>query len=263
LHASGVNGEAYAVQTASSRNFANPSTAPGVWAADVGSTIALASTGTVVPCKRFSYFFDVITVPSTHIALLGQSNALGSTDSPPTYAVPELGELWIRGARKLNYGHQDRVGVEQLLEPSRKLSKVAWGGTDIAEWLDFRLDIAFADTADAGLTPTITIWIQGESDANDAAKAAAYEAHLTELLGRVDAEWGVQDLIVVPLLSGSQPYRDQVNAAIEAVAVARGDMVALATDGIPKDADGVHYSRAGFEILAARIKAEIIAVEAP
>ncbi|MCB9674562.1 MAG: lamin tail domain-containing protein [Alphaproteobacteria bacterium] len=59
-HDSGINGETYSVQTASSTNFSSPNTTPNNWTADVGSTVSLSTTGTLPACNSFSYFFDVI-----------------------------------------------------------------------------------------------------------------------------------------------------------------------------------------------------------
>lgn len=251
-----MNGEAYAVQTASARNFADPSTEPAVWAADVGETIALATTGTVVPCRRFSYYFDVVTVPSTHVAILGQSNGRGSRQATPipTYAVPEPGQLWVEGVRQTHYGADDRVAVEQLLEPARRVTKSAVQGSSIADWLDEHLDDAFDDAAAAGLTPSVVVWVQGEQDSSEAGGWPTYPEDLAELRGRIGDEWGVQALFVAPLLSmvspAVAPRQGEINAAFEAAALDDPIVRTIETAGLAKQADGVHYSRPGYAGLA-------------
>lgn len=202
---------------------------------------------------------------ATAIAILGQSNGEGHPDATPvpTRTISATGELWIDGVDQSAYGAvEDRVAVESLLAPSRRVTKSAQSNTSIAEWLGGLLDDAFGHAEDASLAPTVTLWIQGERDSREEGGWATYATSLGALLDAVETEWGAQTLIVIPYLSGlpADPYTrmGEVNAAFDAVAAARANVVLIETADLEKQGDNVHYTRAGYDRLAVRIRDALV-----
>lgn len=199
------------------------------------------------------------------VAILGQSNGAGSTLAVPvpTGSVPATGELWIGGVEQSDYGAvADRVAVETLLAPNRRVTKSAIVNTSIAEWLGGLLDDAFDHATAANLVPAVTLWIQGEKDSRVEGGFATYAASLTTLIATIDAEWGAQTLIVIPLLSllppETYPEMATVNAAFATVAAADSRVVLIPTSDLQKQGDNVHYTRKGYDDLAIRIRTALV-----
>lgn len=199
---------------------------------------------------------------NTIVALHGQSNALGSGSDPvPVKAVE--GTFYLKGIVETNYGHAGGVScsVETLLAPNRTLLKRAVGGTSVQQWLDTYQPLALADAVTAGVTPTVTIWIQGEADCKNLTDVNAYIAKLTTLFSNFESAWGSQ-LFIIPLLSGlpvgTYPNMTDWNSAITTFAAGRSDVLLIETSDLEKRVDEVHYSRNGYDALARRIRAELV-----
>lgn len=197
---------------------------------------------------------------TTTFALLGQSNAVGYANIGDNATKTVEGTLWRNGVQRTAYGFSSEVSVETILAPSRTCIKRAYNGSSIQEWLDTYLDEAFADAVTAGVTPSVTIWIQGEADSKTLEDAEAYGGRLETMLDRIIAEWGPQRFIM-PLLSTLGPARQhypQLNAGVATLRDSRSDLFTHATDDIPKHTDNLHYSRKGQDMLARIFRAQMV-----
>lgn len=111
------------------------------------------------------------------------------------------------------------------------------------------------------------IWMQGESDAIDAATAGQYEANLRHLIARVRQDTGVADL---PFVAGQIDcrdlclHRDAVNGAMAAVADEDPDVSTFSTEDLGRfPSDGWHYQGPGVRQMGERFAAALLGTEAP
>ena len=149
------------------------------------------------------------------------------------------------------------------------LVKYAIGGTDIAEdWAPGEPGgpqyEGFMDTVEGALASLEgdyiaeiggMIWMQGESDANDATKAAAYEQNLTDLIATFRDELDTPNMpFVIGQISDSSTwtYGDTVQAAQDAVAGADPNTSMITTTDLPLLSDGIHYNADGTMTLGTR-----------
>jgi hypothetical protein len=87
-------------------------------------------------------------------------------------------------------------------------------------------------------------WSQGETDATDPAKAAAYGANLTELIADARRDWGVEDF-VVSRISDTGAASLAVRQAEWAVDQADPHAASFKTIGFGLQPDLIHYDAAG------------------
>lgn len=93
-------------------------------------------------------------------------------------------------------------------------------------------------------------WMQGETDAQDPAKASAYQQNLTRLIMRIRSRWGDDQTSVyvaqIDRPPGSNAGWDTVRQAQTAVAASTPNVHLTDTDPLPRQpADGVHLTGAG------------------
>lgn len=99
-------------------------------------------------------------------------------------------------------------------------------------------------------------WGQGESDAQVLAQANAYEANLTSLISAFRSDVGMGNIpVLVARLSSNInattcPYWATVRAAQEAVAGAVSGVYIVNQDNATMQADGIHYTNAGYQQIA-------------
>lgn len=237
--------------------------------------------------------------------LAGQSNMDGyayGTGLPPSMQIadPRVPLFWsgwgeFRSLAPSSYGGAVFAGPEVPLGHTLAdagvpavLVKHAVGGTDLASYW---YPGATPDAADAGpgfsvLVDTMEaaaaaldaagtpwtwagfVWMQGESDALDAGKSAAYEANLTRLIASVRAVSGEPALpAAIGLISRESiwTYTDTVRSAQQAVADADPAVVTVESDDLPRnELDLAHYDGPSNRVLGARFaRALLTGVDVP
>lgn len=88
-------------------------------------------------------------------------------------------------------------------------------------------------------------WMQGETDATDPEKAAAYGANLTDFVDHVRTEWAVDQVVVARITDTAGAYNLQVREAEWAADQADAHLVSFKTIGFEMQADHLHYDAAG------------------
>ena len=90
-------------------------------------------------------------------------------------------------------------------------------------------------------------WMQGETDAQDEAMAAAYAANLARLIAQVRLDFHAPALPVFigRIRDGQFAYAGTVRQAQAQVAAAVPNARLIDTDGLPLAADHIHYTSAG------------------
>ena len=215
----------------------------------------------------------------TLIAIAGQSNAIVfHNDGPPPYGVDPLTYIWdakehawtvmIPGVNTGTPGSPNSWGPEveiahefRQTHPDTVLAivKTAWGSTGLAQdpdafdWSPESRGEAY-DKATAILTEARQsigatefdgfFWMQGETDATDAHKAAAYQSNLTDFFSHARADWHVGN-IEFGRVAASTPYFEQVRWAQYLVDQADPHARSFDTYAYPMQGDGIHYSASG------------------
>jgi hypothetical protein len=144
------------------------------------------------------------------------------------------------------------------------IGKIAKGGTGLAadnEQLDWSpesrgemFDIATASlrAAKASLTGSahgfetwdLLAWGQGETDATDADKAAAYGDHLHDFVERARETWGLEDVALMRI-GGHGEHSAAVRKAQWALDQDDLHLLSFRTMDLPMRADDIHYDAAG------------------
>ena len=237
------------------------------------------------------------TEAATKVFLLGgQSNMAGHqtglpTTSPYNTALPDiqfwnyanngwidlqpgLGETTNDIGPEIGFGH---TLADLFPDDDIYLIKHGASGTDLAvDWnpngtgpqyntFESRVNAALANLTGAGLAPEIAgmIWMQGESDANNAAYGAAYEANLTNFINTVRSDFSTPDMPFVvgritDLTSYGFPAVAEVRTAQETVPATVGNASWIDTDDIALNpAAPGHYSMSGQITLGTRFANEI------
>lgn len=119
----------------------------------------------------------------------------------------------------------------------------------------FDLSTASIDAARANLvggpyafaTWDKAFWFQGETDAMDAAKAAAYGPNLTGFIGAARPAWDVTDFVVARIDDNAvtMPHNLAVRQAEWAVDQADDHVVSVKTLDFERQDDGLHLTAAG------------------
>jgi hypothetical protein len=218
------------------------------------------------------------------VVVAGQSNALGyglsGGDLPPGVAPDPQVRIWdgarfavmAPGRNTGSPNYPASWGPEtgfarawRAAHPDRTLYvvKYARGSTPLAaspgrDWAPASREL-FEETAGAvtaaraalehqGLEPRVAavLWMQGEADAVDPAKAAAYRANLTDLLVAIRRRWAEPDTpVVVGLIPHFGARAAQVRAAQAEVDAADPRTVTVDALGLPMQPDGLHIAAAG------------------
>ena len=148
----------------------------------------------------------------------------------------------------------------------------AFGGTAVSQWLpgtgkyNELIGVAAARVAAAGLTPTMLLWEQGETDSLNAVSQAAYQADLTTVIGAMRSA-GISCPIFVRIsayhnlaTSGAiADIRAAQTAVVSAIGAGGGVYTGADTDDITdRDVEtGVHFTPTGADTQATRWKTVI------
>ena len=215
------------------------------------------------------------------VIVAGQSNALGFGVRPgelPAYAAkPDpMVQIWTdRGFEPMRPGvntggpHTPEAWGPEVEfahdwrrdHPDEPLFilKTARGSTPLAEapgapdWSPASQDKLFDQTAHeaaaaaarVGTRASLVLWMQGEDDAKDAARARAYSANLAALFCRIRERWGEPATrIFFGRIGSVQTYAATVRAAQDVLAE-QGNAVMVDTDRLSRRDDGLHLDGAG------------------
>jgi hypothetical protein len=183
----------------------------------------------------------------------------------------------IAGATTTCIGIEQSMGryLDEVLADSWDLTIFGESGTSIAaHWhpssgypsggdnlYTQALDHVDAAAASFGAEVTAVVWIQGESDAQDATRAANYETNLTAVLSGFQARWPGVPIIINQLSVGcTAAFTSTVRTAQAAVAATLSGVHMIGCDDLYVDGDGFHFNsnsnavlgdRAGIAILDA------------
>lgn len=246
-----------------------------VWQSSVLTTLDISGTKVTLP-GGWSAAVDVArtpdTMPSTCWAVVGQSNAgmrADSTDNADYASTVQAARSYYRvlnGAGTPLHSQLEwlpispsgtNFGIERSFVEDYGLTNVvtfSQGSTRLdTDWQtdgkSYQPCIEVIDAAldRLGLTDlTGMIWYQGESDANNAAAAAAYASNLTTLMADFRARWGPFDL-VVPYLHTDNPRNHASTVRTQAESYVSGDARAAGVDpDALTTADGIHYATAEY-----------------
>lgn len=123
-----------------------------------------------------------------------------------------------------------------------------WSPASRGELFDRTTQAVAEARAASGLAVSTILWMQGETDAGDAARSAAYARNLEALLRAMRRTWsdGRARIVVARIGEGpALPYATVVRAA-EAEAAGRDTSAAVVeTGGLPLQPDGLHLAAAG------------------
>jgi hypothetical protein len=176
---------------------------------------------------------------------------------PPTVTISGTGN---------GFGPEISLGQHLVLSGTYDLVaqvKYAVAGTDLAgAWIPapqaflygtLLTRVRTATTALQTLCPNRQVflagffWMQGESDAGDPNKAAAYATNLTYFIGRVRADLHspLLPVFVGRIRAGHFPYADLVRQGEAEVAANVADVRLVDTDALPLAPDAIHYTSAG------------------
>ncbi len=202
--------------------------------------------------------------------------ASSSNDPPEAWTDYALGPLAPRNV--------DRMGVElavgRLLEPfvahDLSLAHYAVNGTSLAaNWHPdgdypaagsgnlYNLAVAWLKEQEAALQGRVTaaIWIQGNGDADDSARAAAYGANLALLLERLRHDlnnpgmWFAFDRYPEAFRGD---YKPTLHAGQEAFAASKDRVLMIDTDDlVARDDPPQHYTADSFVVLGRRFAAAL------
>lgn len=212
----------------------------------------------------------------TSVILAGQSNALGYlNDGPAPYAVDWRVQIWTgerfevmqpgvntgTAANPAAWGPEVEFANRWLVDNADNgdilaIGKVVKGSTGLAhddaalDWSPssrgelFDQATAVAKAMEAALqTDKIdaTLWMQGETDATDAAKADAYAANLADLFAHMRLDWGSTE-IAFGRIGGQPEYAAQVRYAEWLVDQQDDHAASFKTLDYAMRPDGLHYA---------------------
>jgi hypothetical protein len=205
-------------------------------------------------------------VTDTNVMSWDQAAGIFKTYVPGTYTGMDTKVADTHWAAELTYAQNYRTAY-----PTKKLAIVKvpaqgtqlatgggqdWAVTSTNELYDYAaasMVAAKAALVSAGYTPTLRIvyWNQGESDASDPTRAANYQTNLAALIAGVrDAngsfKLGATAKFAMSRLQTGGTDVNTVRAAQEAIIQADtgGPQVLIDQDGLTKEVDGVHFTKA-------------------
>jgi hypothetical protein len=228
--------------------------------------------GAPPPSREPAISAAIATCLSTLLIVAGQSNALGygvtRAELPARIAPDPRVRIWSGGRfvtmrPGVNTGtalNPDAWGPEaEFADRWRRghpkgglyIVKVTKGSTGVApdprelDWAPRSRELYAETTAAVAAAraalrepvATVVLWHQGEQDAADRAKAAAYAANFAELRRRMLATWGDPQLIVARI-NGTLWAGSPVRAVQDRYG-------AYSTDGFPLQRDRLHLSAEG------------------
>jgi hypothetical protein len=150
-------------------------------------------------------------IPSALVVMIGQSNMLGSVTTDLVWGGADLQDgatVILNGVTLSAYPSVpgplpyvvEAMLAQGVVAPTVVVS--AGSGQDIAAMAATYVPQAIADVDGLGGADPSAVWFwQGEADASDPAKAAAYEANLTALVGQMRAAWPTSQVYVQELLT--------------------------------------------------------------
>lgn len=226
-------------------------------------------------------------LPIGHIFIKGQSNALGqgqyntvdfgldigavfssaTIDTASSFTPPSVQPR--RSMQPYAASGVPNMGPELSLarflirngaaSPTLPISKLGVNGSDIDTWIlaaNFNRSCNYIDVQSAatGVAMTDMVWIQGEADAADAAKSAAYLTRLETLHSAYRARYGIAYRLWIIRLNAAATaspittaWRNAVRAAEETYCANHSSNTFLIdVDFIPMSADNVHYTGEGY-----------------
>lgn len=212
-----------------------------------------------------------VVSPPRVVAVIGQSNAgdvpLQSGDDPVWRLAPVQGGATVvwNGAAIVTYPRRpgpipylvQRMQAAGVPNPVVVVRSV--GGQAIVPFMvDQRTPMAVADLAALGLEPDAIMYVQGETDAQTAANAAAYQGRLELLLSRMAGWWSAPMMVAKcgPTCVYGNGYEVTLRAGQAAAVAAIPSAVLVDTDGLPVDATLHHYTSGpggGYDLLAGRL----------
>lgn len=194
-----------------------------------------------------------------------QAGVNTGTANNPTAWGPEVGEAMAWASAhpgETLYIVKDTHGSTGIAADATQLD---WSPSSAGEmYSTATTDIAAAKAAltAAGLTPHVVgvDWMQGEQDAVDATKAAAYGVNLADLFSHIETQWGDGDgtteISFGRIASGDAlAYEATVRSAQDAVTVGSAIYREIDTDAFAQQADNLHFTGAGQLSLASAFNA--------
>lgn len=176
------------------------------------------------------------------------------TPANPTAWGPEVG--FARAWRRDHPG--EPLFIVKSVKGSTALAAdphaADWSPSSRAELFDRTAALAASARARTGLPVSAVVWMQGEEDATDARRAAAYGDNLAGLFRAMRTRWGDgRTRIVVGRIGAAAnlPYAGQVRAAQATAAAADPNAALVDTDALPVQPDRLHLNGAGQAALGA------------
>jgi hypothetical protein len=153
----------------------------------------------------------------------------------------------------------DVLWIDKVAKGSTGLAADAgqldWSPTSHGEMFDAATASAEAARANLAGTPyafaqwDAALWMQGETDATDAGKAASYAADVRGLIGAARTAWDVEQFVVGRIGdSAALPYSLAVRDAewnLDNGDAPVADVHSFKTIGFSMQADGLHYDAGG------------------
>jgi hypothetical protein len=195
----------------------------------------------------------------------GQGDAWNCMNPGVNTGTPANPKVWGPEVGEANRFLAARTGAYDILW----VVKVARGSTGLAQD-PAQPDWSPASTGEMYATATATInaarhnldggpyaftawdrldWMQGETDAQSAAKAAAYGVNVRDFITHARTDWSVEDVVVARITdSTALPYSLDVRQAewnLDNGDAPMADVHTFKTIGFGMQADGLHYDAAG------------------
>lgn len=173
------------------------------------------------------------------------------TPANPTAWGPEVQQA----TRWLGDHPTGTLWIDKIVQGSTGLAQdpgeLDWSPHSAGEMFD--LATASVDAARSNLDSTsygfahwdALDWMQGETDATDAAKAAAYGVNLTDLVAHARAAWDVTQVVVGRITDTAGTWSLSVREGEWQVDQLDGHLVSFKTIGFEMQPDQLHYDAAG------------------
>lgn len=194
------------------------------------------------------------------------------TQAWQTYAAGTNSDTWNSGATtpqkwgpEAGFSHASRdadatrnIWIVKIAVDSTELAANAgedWSPSNVGELFDDMDTEIAAAVAAMGVTPDeyVLLWMQGESDGQNATYANNYAVNLDDFITQVRSDWGdASTKVILGRISPSSvnSVGGTVRACQVKVAREKADTQAIDTDGYPLDAgDNQHYTAAGVQTM--------------
>lgn len=208
-------------------------------------------------------------VPTAQVQIFADSNGDGLGDvwnymNPGVNTgMPANPTVWgpeVEIANRWRADHpdpNDHLWIVKVAKGSTGLaedaSQLDWSPASVGEMYDRATAVVGAAKAQLVGSPyafdhfDAMMWMQGETDATDPAKAAAYNSNLTGFLAEARFDWGVTEVVAGRITTGAGAPADNlaVRVAQWDVDAADAHLATFKTIGDDMQADGIHYAAAG------------------